>query len=376
MKFCAPIFPMGTKGGIKEGLAKIQMPAGVFFNPHMQLCRDIFSLSIGALPEKKLSLCDCFAASGARGIRYKLENKNISKLSLVDWSLPAADACKKNIALNKLKNSRAYKSRMETFLAKRPSDFLEIDPFGTPAPYLHPAFASFSNAYSKSAYLSATATDTAVLCGAHSDACYKIYQCSPLNCEFCHENAIRILISKIARTAADFEYGISPLFSFSHRHYVKVLLRVQKGAAFAVSSIKTLGYVSYCPKCLYREWAKFPTKKTCACGTILLHSGPMWLGPLWEKGHVQKMLQLLPARPYLQQAQLQKILCTVESELSLPPFYYDAHALCKKLKIGAHSLEALQNSLAQKGFCFSRTHFLPTGFRTDAPLEEIKKALL
>ena len=82
MKFCAPIFPMGTKGGIKEGLAKIQMPAGVFFNPHMQLCRDIFSLSIGALPEKKLSLCDCFAASGARGIRYKLENKNISKLSL------------------------------------------------------------------------------------------------------------------------------------------------------------------------------------------------------------------------------------------------------------------------------------------------------
>jgi len=361
---------------LKEGLAQINAPEGVFFNPHMQLCRDIFSLSIGALPEKKLTLCDGFAASGARGIRYKLENKNVSKLSLVDWSLTAAAACKKNIALNKLKSAHAYKNKIENFIAKHSFDFLEIDPFGTPAPYLHHAFSSFSLGDKKSAYLCATATDTAVLCGAHSDACYKIYQCAPLNCEFCHENAIRILISKIARSAADFEYGISPVFSFSHRHYVKVLLRVQKGAVPAVSSIKSLGHVSYCPKCLFREWGKFPTKKLCACGTPLLHAGPMWLGSLWEQPHVQKMLELLPSRPYLQQEQLGKTLPTISEEMLLPYFHYDAHTLSKKMRIGAPSLEKLQNSLLQKGFSYSRTHFSPTCFRTNAPLDEIKEALL
>lgn len=372
MKFCAPNFLMR----IKEGLAALQIPKGVFYNPHMGLCRDIFSLSIGALPEKKLSLCDCFAASGARGIRYKLENKNVSRLSLVDWSLPAAAACKKNISLNKLKNSHAYKNRIENFLAKRSFDFLEIDPFGTPAPYLHSAFSSFSLGDKKSAFLCATATDTAVLCGAHFDACYKIYQCAPLNSEFCHENAVRILISKLARSAADFEYGITPLFSLSHRHYVKVLLRVQKGAAQAVPSIKSLGYVSYCPKCLFREWGKFPSRKLCTCATPLLHSGPMWLGQLWEKEHVQNMLSLLTQRQYLQQEQLGKLLQTISAEAPLPPFHYDAHTLSKKLKIGAPSLEKLQNSLLQKCFSFSRTHFSPTGFRANAPLEDIKEALL
>lgn len=366
---------------ITEGLAKIRLREGVFFNLHMELCRSIFSLSIGALgsgvpAEKKLSLCDCFAASGARGMRYKLENKNIGKLALVDWSVPAAAACKKNVLLNKLKSSTSHRARMEVFLQKHSFDFLEIDPFGTPSPYLHAAFSSFSSANKKSAYLCATATDTAVLCGAHFDACLKIYQSTPLNCEFCHENAIRILLSKIARSAADFEYGIIPVFSFSHRHYVKVLLRVQKGAAAAVSSIKSLGYVSYCPKCLYREWGKFPSRKLCECSTPLQHAGPMWLGNLWEKGHVQKMLELLPSRTYLQQEQMQKLLLTIESECAPPPFYYDAHALSKKLKIGAPSLEKLQSSLSEKGFSFSRTHFSPTGFRSNAPLVEIKKALL
>ena len=64
-----------------EGKISFAISKGVFYNPEMELCRDIFSLAVGALKEK-MSIVDCMCASGVRGLRYKKENRNATSLAL------------------------------------------------------------------------------------------------------------------------------------------------------------------------------------------------------------------------------------------------------------------------------------------------------
>ncbi|MEW6329606.1 MAG: methyltransferase, partial [Candidatus Micrarchaeota archaeon] len=230
---------MEMKNEIREGLARILLEKGVFFNPEMELCRDISSLAVGALGEK-LSVCDGCCAAGVRGIRYKLENKNVARVEFVDLSERACKLARKNIKLNRLRACSVHCGDLNLFLYKKNFDLLEIDPFGSPVPYLYAALRSFARV--KEGILSVTATDMAVLCGAHPGACLKNYQARPIDNEFCHELAARILIGKIARTASEFNLGIGPLLTLSHQHFIKIFLRVRKGAKHAVESMRALGY--------------------------------------------------------------------------------------------------------------------------------------
>jgi len=56
---------------VKEGAASISLSGGVFYNPEMELCRDVSSLAIGAIGAGggKLHILDAMCASGIRGIR-------------------------------------------------------------------------------------------------------------------------------------------------------------------------------------------------------------------------------------------------------------------------------------------------------------------
>ena len=280
---------------VKEGSARISLAAGVFFNPEMELCRSVFSLAVGAIGEK-LSVVDAMCASGARGIRYKLENSNVGKLALVDANRKAIACAKKNAAANKVKCRAAY-ADANGFLRKNAFDFVELDPFGSPSPFLHDTARCL--AANRGGFLSATATDVAVLCGAHHAACLKNYAAAPLNNEFCHENACRILAAAVAREFAPMNLAATPIFTLSHRHYVKVLFRVEEGAERAVEAMKKIGYISYCPSCQWRDGKRLPLQKNCPhCGALLQVGGPMHLGNLWDSALLERMLLLNAERKY------------------------------------------------------------------------------
>ena len=111
-----------------EGKLAVSIGKGVFYNIEMEMCRDIFSLAVGALHEK-LDVADCMCASGVRGLRYKKENTNVGKLLLVDLSKKAIACAKKNALQNKVKCKCIYEDANQ-FLYKNEMDFVEIDPFG------------------------------------------------------------------------------------------------------------------------------------------------------------------------------------------------------------------------------------------------------
>ena len=358
---------------IREGGVSISAAPGVFYNPEMALCRGICSLAVGAIGGK-ISVADAMCASGVRGIRYKKENKNVGKLALVDMSSRAVECAKKNAKAAGVK-CRCVRKDANLFLYKNGFDFVELDPFGSPVPFLHEACRSFWA--KKRGWLSVTATDMAVLCGAHHAACLKNYGAIPLDNEFCHENAVRILAGKVVLEAAPFNFAASPAFTLSHRHYVKIIFEMRQGAEEAVAAVKKLGFVSYCPGCCYRETARLPRRSACPhCSHQLEHAGPLWLGELWDRELLEKMNALNAGREDGKRKEIGRLLCTQIAESAISSYgYYDLHMLAKKTKKPILGMDGALERLRKAGFAAERTHFCPTAVRTGAPHEKVLETL-
>jgi tRNA (guanine26-N2/guanine27-N2)-dimethyltransferase len=360
----------------KECEARIILSKKVFFNPQMEFCRDMSSLAVGAYCEeagRRIQLVDGLCASGVRGIRYRLENDCVGRVEFVDMDEDACKLVEKNAKLNKLKDYKVHCCHVNDFLFhNRGFDWVEIDPFGTPLPYLQSALASFR----KEGMLSVTATDTAVLCGAHSRACLKNYGAMPIDNEYCHEIGVRILAGAIVRQASTLNLGVEFYVSLSAQHFFKIFARVKAGADEAVASMKKLGYISHCPKCLNREWRFNPPllKEKCPeCGGKFMHAGPLFLGGLWDANFLSRMREINKKRDYGNRLRIDEFLSLMEEEADMPPTYFDLHKVAEKVKKSPPNFEKFIKRLKERGFNVSKTHFKRNSVRTNAGIEGVEE---
>ncbi len=357
----------------EEGI-RFSVSKDVFYNPAMRLCRSMSSLAVGAIGSG-IDVVDAFCASGIRGIRYAKENPNVSKLTSLDIEKKAIALAKKNATAAKIPKNRfaSVCANISRAAFDLDADLLEMDPFGTPAPYLVDAFRFFNT--KKAAWLSVTATDVAVLCGGRTAACMKNYHSKPMNNEFTHETGMRIMLKRIAETAAEFNMGISPLMSLSDRHYLKSVIYVSRGAEKADSSMKSIGHVSHCRSCGFRSSGKFPS--SCqSCGSETDYAGPLWLGGLHEPAFLKRMAALNLGREYADRDRISQLLRLMEGECSMPPYYFDVHALCKLKQLhSVPTMESVLSSLRSGGFRAGRTHFSPLSIKTDAPYGQVLEAI-
>ncbi len=360
---------------VQEGLAKIQRRKNVFFNPHMRFCRDLSSLWVGTLPPLP-SVLDGFCASGARGLRYKLENSNVDHVTFLDAQPEAIQLAESNARLNNIpeKQFRTMRADLNRLLGTGERfDLIEIDPFGTPVPYLAALMRCGSGMDER--YVSVTATDTAVLCGAHAAACYKVYAARPLHSEVCHEAGLRILLANMARAAASEDWALEPQLCISHRHYFKVLARLRKGADGAVETAKTaMSYLVQCKHCLYHEMhaSAADLRTECPeCGKRMEWGGPVWGGKWAEPKSIERMIRLLSQRPYIEVGETGTVLKTILDECEGPALYYDLHELSSRHKRVIPRAEDVVGKLREAGFFAARTHFSSVAIRTDAGLEDV-----
>jgi len=359
---------------------KIEFQAkNVFYNEEMRFCRSIFSLAVGAIDEQ-IALLDAFCASGTRGIRYAKENKNVKSSIFLDWSENCIKLAKENAKKNKVKKAKMIREDVNKFLVnnfheeKAEFNFVELDPFGTPTPYLYPTFYSMQKC--KTFYLSATATDTAVLCGPEKNACLKNYHSKNLNNEFTHENGLRILIKRIAESAAEFNFGIEPLFSISDRHYLKTIIKCENNAIKADESMAKLGYVSYCSACAWRTSSKRAEYKCENCSKATEIGGPMWLGETSSKKFVEKMILLNDERKYEDKNEIGKKLELIKNEYGLPVGYYNVHVMCKRKNTkSVPKMDIVIEKLQENKFIAIKTHYSPVSIKTNAGIREIESAI-
>ncbi len=345
----------------------------VFYNPKMQFCRSMSSLAVGAI-EQDLEVIDAFCASGIRGIRYAKENPNVKKLTSIDIDKGAISLVKKNSKLNKLK-LKSVLGNISKVAFDYVGDLVELDPFGTPSPYIFDAMRYFNP--KKVAYISATATDVAVLCGGKVAPCMKNYHARPLNCSFTHEIGLRILIKRIIEVASEFNFGSIPLVSFSDQHYLKTIIKLVRSADLADESLNSLGYISICQKCGYRTSSKFPISKCEYCSdNALSYAGPLWPGQIHQKDFLSKMKSLNDNRNYLDKQKISDFLSFFDNEVELPPFYYNIHELCKLHKIQpVPTMKALLEYFSKNNIIARKCHYSPISIKSDAKYSDVVRLL-
>ena len=327
---------------------KLDSKMPVFFNPEMGTNRDVSIILLRAT-RRKLKCLDLFTGTGIRGLRIKAEVPG-SEVTLNDANPSAIKLIEKNAKLNKLKLEVSYHSANK-FLkeSKKKWDYIDIDPFGTPAPFLEAAVGNLS----KDGLLGITATDTSALCGTYPSACKRKYNSKSLRCPMMHELGLRILINATQEVAEKQGINLCPIFVHSTRHYMRIYLKkVSKKQS-------NRGYFKY----NFRTGEFSTTKRKPRKD----YAGPLWLGPLWDAKLVNKMLDDMHL-PILDKISNESKIQTVG--------FYDIHSLAKIYHL--EQLPKLRNvmeSLLKQDFKVERTHFTPTGIKTDAKLKDVLKIL-
>jgi len=368
-----------TRGEITEGLARLQLPPeprSVFYNPKMSLNRDLAVLFASSYfpASKEIRLCDPMTGSGVRTVRYLLETPIVGHVLAADRDEAAVNLARWTILLNGL-NHRVAVLRGDAYTilsgnATDRFDVIDLDPFGSPAPFFECAL----RATADGGVIAATATDMGPLSGARPTACIRKYGVSPIRVEFEKELALRTLASCLSTTACKLELGVTIAFAHATDHYARLYAVVRKGRKLANQTLESLGYLAYCPNCLSRIEARSISMlhNRCAiCGSPAHIGGPFWLGPMWDMETVNSMIQRTPSLISSRLSEVQKILGRVSEEADAPMFYYTTEEVASVYGVKTPSLELLIHSLRAGGYKATRTHFSPTGFRTDASLQAI-----
>ena len=307
---------------------------GVFYNPAMRLSRDLHVVFAKQFDFSGIML-DGLAASGIRGIRLNLEAG--VNVEFCDSSKMATETIAENLKMNRIKG-KIHNEHVEDLLQNRKYDWIDIDPFGTPAPYLEAALKGLN----EEGILGVAATDTAVLCGAKPSICKKRYGAVSMRRVAAKEVGVRILLSKIHIIASGMGKGIEPLLCYSEGHHLRVFVRLGKRNNVALKWIT--------------EDMRIVDREEKDAG-----------GPLWVKKIIKAELV-----PESQEGILGRLLETLREEANGPPGLHDINDIAKTAGIGQTPQRIkIVESIRKLGSFASSSVFSPLGIKTDAP-EDIR----
>ncbi len=363
-----------------EGLAKISIPENVFYNPLAKFNRTlgvVFLYTLGSYTTRRdLVVADVMAATGVRGIRYILESMSLNEVFFNDVSKNAYKCILKNLSLNNLKSvSNVTSFNVDRFMSLYTGisfDFIDVDPVGSPLPFISPIF---SNLRRREGYLAFTATDLMTLCGVHLDALNRKYGVLMVKTDFCHELAIRILLKNIFLIASYYDYVISPILATFENQYVRIYVKYSRSPSKI--DLNKIGYLLLSEEG-YRYIPYTNISSVSLSNSYLL--GPIWLDSYFDSSFLSLMeansqkigeelgltSEYKPVTKYISRMLI--------DDTSIP-YIYRISKICKKLKISQPSIKVVINSLKAKGYKTYRSFLYPDGIRTEAPLNELIEVL-
>ncbi len=351
------LFVYGKKQNMKGPGKKHPLP---FYNPAMQLNRDIsialLQWYVNQTEQEPITVLDGLAASGIRGIRMAHEIDGPLAITCNDWFQPAYDLIQKNITNPTLENIKATQENIHTLLSHNRYHYVDIDPFGSPAPFVDSAIRGLK----KNGIIACTATDTATLCGHYPAVCRRRYAAKSLLSPMMHEIGLRILLAFICREAAKYDLGMKPILCYATDHYMRLYLQMNSGvkeANHTISQIKTIS-------------ADFPFLKN----TTKKEIGPLYMGNIQSASIIKQIRSIVFQKTFGSKHEMLKLLNLLEEEAEAPAFFYTINTIASALKTSAPSRKTLFQTLQKQGFFVCRTHHDPTGFKTNASKQDIINA--
>jgi tRNA (guanine26-N2/guanine27-N2)-dimethyltransferase len=367
-------------GRVIEGNAKLFFDSNhdVFYNPKMEMNRDIGVLFVRSyFRTKPIRVCDPMTASGVRAIRYALECPNVESVTASDADPVSVDYATRMIQLNHL-SERIFtvKSDAITLFQSRGDtrfDFVDLDPFGCPAPFFESALRCATN----EGILAATATDMAPLTGVRPAACFRKYGVISVRTEFEKEIAIRVLAACLSFAAGRLQLGAKVIFAHASDHYARIYVQVNNGRRASNDTMRNLGFLEYCPMCLHRSTRRLLERyqsvcEKCSSSNKIL--GPIWLGKLWDGELVTRMSEYAATIVSSRLSDVQTLLDHIREETNAPAFYHRVDKIARNLRTNPSRLRNIISELRSQGYVATLTHFHPNGFRTNASDDTIRGA--
>ena len=368
---------------IKEGETELYVPSEsltsrsppahpVFFNPAARTNRDI-SVAMAAVT-RPLTYLDALAGTGARGVRIANESSAKTHVTIADFSTASLAVARRNVRRNQLgKRCTVVHEEANRYLTSRferqeKFDAIDLDPFGTPAPFI----LAVMTAAADGAVISITATDAAVLCGVYPEVSFRRYGSLAVRSEFIHESGLRILLGFAARMGGINDVGIEPIAAHSTLHYLRVFLRARRGATSADESMKSIGYITQCNACGQRFSGPAPLSRCPACDARVRSAGPLWTGRLVDEPVLEGALSYSEKEGWKDAAETLGSLRGVDR---YPPFSYSPERICSRLRIPSVAVGRVMDALIGAGFTALRQPFEEIGIKTEAGYEEFVSAL-
>lgn len=288
-------------------------------------------------------------------------------------------------------------------------DVVDLDPYGTAAPFLDAAVQSVADG----GLLCVTCTDLAVLAGHnYPEKCWSLYGGVSVKAEYSHEVALRLVLHAIATAAGRYGRYIQPLLSLSIDFYLRVFVRVWTRPETVKLNASKTGLVYSCSKCsdfhiqpmgratstpnvkTGQSNIKFgsasgpPTDMRCGeCGGTFHVGGPMWFGPIQDPMFCDEVLSTLDTgkHQFGTEARIRGMVSTARDVRCATHHRNSRHrSISTRLKSRAYSTARLRHwrplctssyscshALLNAGFDVSRSHCVAGSVKTNAPRAEI-----
>jgi len=347
-----------------------------------------------------IRILDALAASGLRSVRYAKEIPGVDGVVANDLKPEAAELAAANAASNgccagtaggveaRAGDAIAY---MYSYLDRHPSerfDVIDLDPYGTAAPFLDAAVRTVANG----GLLCITCTDMASMSGGHPETCYGRLGAMPVpKGGYCQELAIRLMLACAATTAGRCGRTIRPVLSVGMAFYVRCFVEVwddKRGVNEHCLKIGNLYQSSRCPtfataphatlrKNVYHP-SRLPLPTCPETGGDIKVAGPLWLAPIHDQEVVAAALARISdennavvatglSATLATRANVHGLLTSVSEELPDVPLYYRLPDLTRAVGCSAPPRSRIENAVHNAGFRVSAQHKEPQAIKTDAP---------
>ena len=384
------------QGELPQGAVHKKME--VFYNPVMASHRNIAVLLLNCIPNQEMDIADPLAGSGIRAIRFlkELKKGKIKRLFVNDKKENFVKVFQKNMKLNKIgaqdikqkvvvQNRDAELFLLDSVSSSSPSvsslsdsllsptspsswssspvspslspsssslllsdfsgyfDYIDIDPFGTPNPFLSTAV----NRIKRDGILAVTATDTAALTGTYPKVTMRKYWARNVRSYLMHEVGLRILIRKVQLQGIQFDKALIPILAYHKDHYFRVYFRSEKGKEKCDAILHQHQFFLLNPKTLEFKTSVYNFEQGWEW------MGPLWIGKLFDAALVKKMAS---ENPFPEE---KKFLDTLKEESKIDVVgFIDLHVLAKKQGKESSTMDAALQKM--KGV---RTHFSLQGVK-------------
>ncbi len=359
------LLPVSASENTGPGAISKEAP---FYNPAMRRNRDLTLLLVRHMARERgreLDIADALCGAGARSLRFANEVDAPLVVHANDGDPAAIEAMLASRARNGIAPERlkAKLGNAFTFLSDQRFDLVDIDPFGSPAPFLDAAV----RATRHNGYVCLTATDTAALCGTYPRVCRRRYAAwhGMHQTPWGAEAGLRILAGAAVMAAGRLDRAATPVWSVFGGHWMRVVLRVTDGRGDADRALRTLGYADATDPLDLPSFVRTPPAEGA------------WAGPLWT-GAMHDATVLTGMQAALDDCiddRSVSLLDALLAEAEAPAWWIEPKLLRRLAGGDAPRRDKFMATLEDAGFMATRTHMDPVGIRTNADMKTLRQTV-